>query len=156
MLFQFPIMSYPYSKAQFQGFPGRSVVGGKKKNKNTCQCRRFGFDSWVRKIPWRRKWKPTPVFLPGKSEGQKSLVGYCPWGPKKVGHNLATQTTTKLNSTTKIFQRSSLFSTVFNLLWAGSHSPLLGVFCCFVFFFYGTSYISAKLVLMPLLNFLLT
>ena len=35
----------------------------------TCQCRRRGFDSWVRKIPWRRKWLPTPVFLPGKSHG---------------------------------------------------------------------------------------
>ena len=36
----------------------------------TCQCRRwkrFGFNPWVRKIPWRRKWQPTPVFLPGKS-----------------------------------------------------------------------------------------
>ena len=34
----------------------------------------------VRKIPWRRKWQPTPVFLPGKSHGQRSLVGYSPWG----------------------------------------------------------------------------
>ena len=32
---------------------------------STCQCRRFGFKPWVRKIPWRRKWQPTPVFLPG-------------------------------------------------------------------------------------------
>ena len=38
-----------------------------------CQCRRRRFDSWVRKIPWRRKWQPTPVFLPGKSHGQRSL-----------------------------------------------------------------------------------
>ena len=37
---------------------------------------RCGFDSWVRKIPWRRKWQPTPVFLPGESHGQRSLVGY--------------------------------------------------------------------------------
>jgi len=35
-----------------------------------------GFDPWVRKIPWRREWQPTPVFLPGKSHGQRSLVGY--------------------------------------------------------------------------------
>ena len=47
---------------------------------SACWCRRLGFDSLVRKIPWRRKWKPTPVFLPGKSQGQKSLVGYSPWG----------------------------------------------------------------------------
>ena len=38
------------------------------------------FDPWVRKIPWRRKWQPTLVFLPGKSHGQRSLVGYSPGG----------------------------------------------------------------------------
>ena len=43
------------------------------------QCRRPGFDPWVRKIPWRREWQPTPVFLPGESHGQSSLVGYSPW-----------------------------------------------------------------------------
>ena len=40
------------------------------------QCRRPGFDPWIRKIPWRRKWQPTPVFLPGKSHGRRSLEGY--------------------------------------------------------------------------------
>ena len=35
---------------------------------------------WVRKIPWRRAWQPTPVFLPGESHGQRGLVGYSPWG----------------------------------------------------------------------------
>ena len=47
-----------------------------------------GFDLWVRKIPWRRKWQPTPVFLPGKSHGQRSLEVYVPWGHKRVGHDL--------------------------------------------------------------------
>ena len=37
-----------------------------------------GFGPWVRKIPWRRLWQPTPVFLSGESHGQKSLVGYSP------------------------------------------------------------------------------
>ena len=41
-------------------------------------------DPWVRKILWRRKWQPTPVFLPGKSQGQRSLVGYSPWGRKEL------------------------------------------------------------------------
>ena len=36
------------------------------------------------KIPWRRIWKPTPVFLPGKSHQQKSLAGYSPWGRKEL------------------------------------------------------------------------
>ena len=38
------------------------------------QCRKRGFDSWVRKIPWSRKWQPTPIFLPGEFLGQRSLV----------------------------------------------------------------------------------
>ena len=48
----------------------------------TCQCRRHrccGFDPWIRKTPWRRKWQPTPVFLPRKFHGQRSLVPYSPW-----------------------------------------------------------------------------
>ena len=42
-----------------------------------------GFDTWVGKIPWRRKWQSTPVFLPGKSHGQRNLAGYGPWGHKE-------------------------------------------------------------------------
>ena len=45
-------------------------------------------DLWVEKILSRRKWRPTPVFLPGKSHGQRSLEGYSPWGHKKVRYNL--------------------------------------------------------------------
>ena len=55
-----------------------------------CQCRRHGLDSWVRKIPWRRRWQPTPVFLPGKSHGQRSLAGYRPW-VCRVGCDLVTK-----------------------------------------------------------------
>ena len=43
------------------------------------QYRRCEFDSWLEKIPWRRKQQPTPVFLPGKSHGERRLVGYSPW-----------------------------------------------------------------------------
>ena len=46
--------------------------------------RRRRFDPWVSKIPERRKWQPTPVFLPGKSHGQRSLAGYRPWGHKEL------------------------------------------------------------------------
>ena len=51
-----------------------------------CQCRRcrkWQFNPWVGKIPWRRKWQLTSVFLPGESHGQRSLVGYSPWGRKE-------------------------------------------------------------------------
>ena len=47
------------------------------------ETKRGRFDSWVRKIPWRRKWQSTPAFLPGGSHGQRSLVGYSPWGHKE-------------------------------------------------------------------------
>ena len=50
------------------------------------QCRghkRCGFSPWVSIIPWRRKWQPHPVFLPGEFHGQRSLVGYSPWGRKE-------------------------------------------------------------------------
>ena len=47
------------------------------------QCRRPGFDPWIGKIPWRRDWLPTPIFLPGEFHGQRSLVGYSPWGHKE-------------------------------------------------------------------------
>ena len=60
------------------GFP--AVTRGKK---FTCKFRilkKLRFSPWVGKIPWRRKWLPTPVFLPGESHGQRSLAGCSPWG----------------------------------------------------------------------------
>ena len=50
-----------------------------------CQCRRckrYVFNTWIRKIPWSRTWQPTPVLLARESYGQRSLVGYSPWGRK--------------------------------------------------------------------------
>ena len=69
------------SRASLNTFLGYSLVAQRL---SIClQCRRPGFNPWVRKIPWRRKWQPTPVFLPGESHGQISLVGYSPWGHKE-------------------------------------------------------------------------
>ena len=48
------------------------------------QCGRPGFNPWVGKIPWRRKWQPTPILLPGKFHGLRSLVCYSPWGHKEL------------------------------------------------------------------------
>ena len=56
--------------------------------KSACQCRRcerYRFSPWVGKLPWRRKWKPTPVFLPGQVYGQRSLVGFSPCSCKELG-----------------------------------------------------------------------
>ena len=56
-----------------------------------CQCRRHRFDPWVGKIPWRRAWEPTPVFLLGESHRQTNPVGNSPWGRKKSGTTEVTQ-----------------------------------------------------------------
>ena len=58
------------------GFPGDT--SGKEPACHLRRSKRLGFDPWVGKIPWRRAWQPTPVFLPGESHGQGSLVGYVP------------------------------------------------------------------------------
>ena len=57
--------------------------------RNIMKCR---FNPWVRKILWRRAWQPTPVFLPGESQGQRSLAGYSPRG-RRVGHDYVTEHT---------------------------------------------------------------
>jgi len=60
------------------------MAQGSPDGKSLCQqCRRPYLDPWIGKIPWRRKWQPTPVLLPGKSHGQRSLIGYSPWGRKE-------------------------------------------------------------------------
>ena len=77
------------SKALLWGFeiftlgPGASLIAQSVKNLPAMQ--ETWFDSWVWKIPWRRKWQPTPAFLPGESHGQRSLAGYSPWGHKELG-----------------------------------------------------------------------
>ena len=59
----------------------------------SCKCRRLKrpeFDPWVEKIPWSRKWQPTPIFLPENYNGQRSLVGYRPKGHKESDMTKAT------------------------------------------------------------------
>ena len=71
-----------FSMAAFPlGFPGGSVV--KNPPANAADTKDTSSIPGAGRFPWRRKWQPTPVFLPGKSHGQKSLVGYSPWGRKE-------------------------------------------------------------------------
>ena len=63
------------------GFPGGT--SGKEPAFQCRRCKRHGFNPWAGKIPWRRKWQPTPVFLLGKSHEQRSLAGYSPWDSKE-------------------------------------------------------------------------
>ena len=81
---------------------GASFAGQLVKNLPNQECRRPGFNSHVRKIPWRRKWQPTPVFLPGESHGQRSLAGYSLWGHKSQTW-LSDQTTTTSIYTNNIY-----------------------------------------------------
>ena len=73
-----PCLEYLGLLNLFHGLP-RWLSG----NESACQCRRREFDPWVRNIPQRRKWQPTPVFLLGKPHRQRNLEGYSPWGHKK-------------------------------------------------------------------------
>ena len=56
----------------------------------SCQCRRCELDPWLGKIPWKRKWQATPIFLPGKCHGQRNLAGYSPWDCR-VGYDWVTE-----------------------------------------------------------------
>ena len=57
---------------------------GKESACNAGDATRDSFNPWVKKIPWRREWLPTPVFLFGESHGQRNLVGYSPWNHKEL------------------------------------------------------------------------
>ena len=71
-------------------YPHLSVFlpGGTSGKESACPCKRHkrrGFDPWVSNVPWGRKWQPTPVSLPGKFHGRRSLEGYSLWGRKESG-----------------------------------------------------------------------
>ena len=70
---------------------------------SACQRRKCAFSPWVGKIIWRRIWQPTPVFLPGKPHGQRSLAGYSLWRHKRVRHDLVTQQQQYIYMYTHIF-----------------------------------------------------
>jgi len=91
---------YPGTK----GFPGGSVV------KNLpASARDMGLIPKSGRLPWRRKWQPTPVFLPGKSHGQRSLAGYSPWSCR-VGHDLVTKQQQQQTDSTVVHGESSTAS----------------------------------------------
>ena len=79
--YRFWVSKYPHG----EGYPG-----GTRGEEPACQCRRCGLSPWVGKIPLRRAWQPTPVFLPRESHGQRSMAGYSPWG-RRVGCDAVTE-----------------------------------------------------------------
>ena len=97
---------FPFNPAHTSdGLP--SWLSGKE---SSCQCRRhlrLGFDPWIGKIPWQRKWQPTPVFLLRKSHVQRSLTDYSPWDHKK------SDTAGQLNTHTHSFGASPSLKPLF-------------------------------------------
>ena len=91
---------------------------------STCQCRRrkkYMFDPWVGTISWSRKWQPTPVLLPGKSHGQRSLAGCNPWDHKELDMSVHTDQTLgkkiKLNAYWEIHKFYSLDMWFYSPSW---------------------------------------
>ena len=82
LITSFPL-SLPFPSIQTQGLLKRGLPWWLRQYRNCLQCRRPRFSLWIGKIPWRRKWQPTPVFLPEESHGQRSLIGYSPRGRKQ-------------------------------------------------------------------------
>ena len=77
------ILDYVLHLDSVDSLPDGSVV------KNLPANAGGGFHPWIWKIPWSREWQTTPVSFPGISHGQRSLMGYSPWGSKRVGHEWA-------------------------------------------------------------------
>ena len=96
VLHKYCVNVYKLNICDREGLP--TWLSGKE---STCQCRRSGFDPWVRKIPWSRKWQQTPVFLPRKFHGQRN---YSPWSHKELD-------TTERLSTNIHKSISTIFST---------------------------------------------
>ena len=69
----------PHDCSFFFFSPKLGFPGGLSGKESACQCRRHGFDPWVKKIPWRRKWQPTAVYLSGKAHGQRSVGSQKSW-----------------------------------------------------------------------------
>ena len=93
--------------------------------KSARQCRRHTFDLWVRKIAWRRKWQPTPVFLPRKSHGQRRLAGYSPWRCKRVRDGLVTKQPWTLGLEKEMATHSSILA--WRTLWMEEPGGLLSM-----------------------------
>ena len=119
----------PYSpgpRAPLEPYVGRfpGALSWWLRRESVClQCGEPGFDPWVGNIPRRRKWQPTPVFLPRKFHRQRSLAGYSPWGRKEsdMTEQLLFLLSSSLSPTLPVREQNRSYS-----LW-GSEELTLGV-----------------------------
>jgi len=84
--------------------------------KNLPAVQETGFDPWIGKIPWKRAWQPSPVFLPGESHGPRNVVGYSPWGCKESDMSEQITGETQKSIYTNGLQRSADFRNFFRPL----------------------------------------
>ena len=108
--------------------------GGASGKEPACQWRRYKrcrFNLWVGKIPWRRAWQPTPVFLPGESHGQKTLTGY-------------SQGCKKSAKTEACLPPSSLWGLTFLLMLVRSKPRISITLVFFLFFFFLSPWFSSR------------
>ena len=82
MIFERWAVSFAHCVRGLQGLT--RGFSGKESSSQCWRCQRCIFDAWVQKIPWRRAWQPTQIFLPRESHEQRSLAGYSPWGHKEL------------------------------------------------------------------------
>ena len=118
------------------GFPG-----GARGEESACPCRRCsrqGFDPWVGEMPWSRQWQPTPVFLPGKFCGQRSWMGYSPWGCKDMTEH-------------KCWQVLHFYKISLNFLYKAS-TPKVGLVCLFISDHYSIHFLFLLLLCCLLLS----
>ena len=92
---------------------------------SACQCRRHRFNPWVGKIPWRRKWQPTPVFLPGESPWTEEPGMLQSMGSQRVGYNWVTKHSTSSNTAILTEDTKLLFTDVSVIYWCVQTTPRL-------------------------------
>ena len=103
---------------------------------STCNAGDMPYNPWVGKIIWKRKWQPTPVFLPGESHGQRSLAAYSPWGCKEsnVTGRLRPYNTPRSNDQSLIFNK--VLRGTWGKIWIYIQSNLHLLFKMLIFFFF--------------------
>ena len=112
-MFMFNCFNDDFEKTTFSNW---AFPGGTSGKEPACQWRRLkrhGFDSWVRKTPWRRKWKPTPVFLPGESPWTEKPGRLQSMGSHRVGHDWSNSACTLSNRNwhnVPYFKKGKLYS----------------------------------------------
>ena len=118
------------------------------------RCGRHGCDPWVGKILWRRKWQPTPVLLPGKSHGPRSLVGYSPWG-RKESAQLSNFTFAAHDFVLcKVTEMLTFFGKPHSHPFSCAYGPRL--FCTFRFHSAGILYVASETCSLGAFNYLLS